>query len=194
MQATALALVPTLTVVNGKPTTTSNQVAQHFGKRHDTVLRAIRNLECSPEFHARNFAEMNTDIEIGNGAIRKSPAFTITRDGFVFLAMGFTGKEAAHWKEAYINAFNQMEAELNKRTAPTGSGRWLHIVYNGTETYQRLPNDVGMFRYEDMPELIKDPDQMIGADLLAAIGQACIQRLQQKFNGLKRPAFELARI
>ena len=32
--------------------------------------------------------------------------------GFVFLAMGFTGKDAAQWKEAYIDAFNRMEAEL----------------------------------------------------------------------------------
>ena len=34
----------------------------------------------------------------------------MTKDGFCFLAMGFTGKEAAKWKEAFINAFNQMEA------------------------------------------------------------------------------------
>ncbi len=43
---------------------------------------------------------------------RKDPAFRITRDGFTFLCMGFTGKEAARWKEAYINAFNQMELAL----------------------------------------------------------------------------------
>jgi len=32
----------------------------------------------------------------------------MTKDGFAFLAMGFTGKKAAAFKEAYINAFNQM--------------------------------------------------------------------------------------
>lgn len=31
--------------------------------------------------------------------------------------MGFTGKEAARWKEAYIAAFNAMEAELAKPAA-----------------------------------------------------------------------------
>jgi hypothetical protein len=36
----------------------------------------------------------------------------MTRDGFTFLAMGFTGAKAAQWKEAYITAFNRMEAEL----------------------------------------------------------------------------------
>lgn len=43
---------------------------------------------------------------------------TITRDGFVFLAMGFTGKEAAQWKEAYIEAFNAMEAALQQPAPP----------------------------------------------------------------------------
>lgn len=108
---------PDLEIIEGQITTTSQQIAAHFGKRHDTVLRAIRNLECSPEYHARNFAEMVTEIEIGSGATRKSPAYRMTRDGFVFLAMGFTGKEAAQWKEAYITAFNKMEQELLARTA-----------------------------------------------------------------------------
>ncbi|WXF31053.1 Rha family transcriptional regulator (plasmid) [Pseudomonas aeruginosa] len=36
----------------------------------------------------------------------------MTRDGFTFLCIGFTGKEAARWKEAYINAFNKMEQAL----------------------------------------------------------------------------------
>ena len=38
--------------------------------------------------------------------------YYITRDGFTFLAMGFTGKIAAKFKEAYINAFNEMENKL----------------------------------------------------------------------------------
>ena len=39
----------------------------------------------------------------------------MTRDGFCFLAMGFTGKEAGKWKEKYINAFNEMEKSLSIR-------------------------------------------------------------------------------
>ena len=33
----------------------------------------------------------------------------MTRDGFVFLAMGYRGKKAARFKEEYIKRFNQME-------------------------------------------------------------------------------------
>jgi phage regulator Rha-like protein len=36
--------------------TTSLDVAEKFGKRHNTVLRAIKNLDCSDAFRLRNFA------------------------------------------------------------------------------------------------------------------------------------------
>lgn len=44
----------------------------------------------------------------------KRPMYYLTRDGFTFLAMGFTGRVAAQFKEAYINAFNEMEEMLRK--------------------------------------------------------------------------------
>ena len=111
---------PALTVIDGKITTTSNQVAEHFGKRHDAVLRAIRNLECSAVSRPRNFGETFVSRENpSGGAAIESKAYRLTRDGFAFLAMGFTGKEAAQWKEAYINAFNKMEAELLAQSRAT---------------------------------------------------------------------------
>lgn len=36
----------------------------------------------------------------------------MTKDGFMFLVMGFTGQKAAQIKEAYINAFNAMAEQL----------------------------------------------------------------------------------
>lgn len=98
-----------LSVSNGRVTTTSNQIAEHFGKQHSHVLRAIRNLECSQEFNAANFGSVDYIDEKGE----HRPCYTITRDGFVFLCMGFTGKQAAEWKEKYIAAFNAMEAQLS---------------------------------------------------------------------------------
>lgn len=104
--------IPDLEIINGQITTTSNQVAAHFGKRHKNVMQAIANLDCSPEFTRLNFQPSEYTDSTG----RKLPAYRLTRDGFVFLAMGFTGKDAAQWKEAYITAFNKMEAELLART------------------------------------------------------------------------------
>lgn len=105
--------------------TTSLLVAEKFSKLHKDVLKKIESLECSSDFHKRNFAPMQIDVEIGNGAVRKSPAYEMTKDGFMFLVMGFTGKAAAQIKEAYINAFNLMHAKLFPKhaTAPqTPSG------------------------------------------------------------------------
>ena len=112
IQVATISATPDLEIIEGQITTTSLQIAEHFGKRHDTVLRAIRNMECSAEYRLRNFAESSYRNEQG----KEQPCYRLTRDGFVFLAMGFTGKDAAQWKEAYITAFNKMEQELLART------------------------------------------------------------------------------
>lgn len=106
-------VLPELKFKNQQITCSSTDVATNFDRRHDNVLRDIRNLECSEEFRLLNFEEtIITRDNPKGGAPIESPAFKITRDGFTFLAMGFTGKKAAAWKEAYINAFNQMEKRL----------------------------------------------------------------------------------
>ena len=90
-------------------TTTSLKVAEFFNKRHTEVLRTIQNLECSPEFRQRNFASAEYLDKQG----KTRPMIEMTKDGFTFVAMGFTGKEAARFKEDYINAFNEMHDFLN---------------------------------------------------------------------------------
>ena len=105
---------PSVTLYYGRPATTSREVASFFGKRHDDVLKSIRNLRanCPEEFHARNFAEMSETVKIGNGASRQDVVFILYRDGFMLLVMGYTGKKALAIKLAYIEAFNRLEAEL----------------------------------------------------------------------------------
>lgn len=83
----------------------SRYVAKFFEKRHDDVLKSIRNLDCSEEFSLRNFAESTYKDDRG----KKQPCYYMTRDGFVFLAMGYRGKKAAKFKELYIRRFNEME-------------------------------------------------------------------------------------
>lgn len=99
---------------DGKAITTSLMVAKVFGKEHKDVLKAIRNLDCSLEFTARNFAPCFYLKELRNNVTLKAPFYQMTRDGFTFLAMGFTGKVAAKFKEDYINAFNEMERQLRE--------------------------------------------------------------------------------
>ncbi|MBW0675220.1 Rha family transcriptional regulator [Escherichia coli] len=106
---------PEITIINGRVVTTSLAVSNYFTKRHERVLDRIRNLECSAEFTEHNFVLS----EYTDASGRKLPCYQITRDGFAFLAMGFTGKRAARFKEAYINAFNQMEKQLSKPAVPS---------------------------------------------------------------------------
>ena len=87
----------------------SLQVAQEFVKRHDNVLADIRNLDCSDEFRLLNFQEIRRTVDLGDGRTRRDPMFLMTRDGFIFLTMGYRGKKAGAIKEAYIKRFNDME-------------------------------------------------------------------------------------
>ncbi|EGK4625540.1 Rha family transcriptional regulator [Escherichia coli] len=130
-EAAIMATIPTLTqpeiaIVDGQAVTSSLAVANFFSKRHDDVLKKIRTLECSASFTARNFSVSDYTDCTG----RKLPCYQITRDGFAFLAMGFTGKRAAQFKEAYINAFNQMEKQLSKPSVPSDVAHNASVLYS----------------------------------------------------------------
>lgn len=87
----------------------SLQVAHAFDKIHDHVIRDIRNLDCSEDFRKLNFGETSQSVDMPNGGTRKETMYLMTRDGFMFLVMGYRGKKAAAIKEAIIKRFNDME-------------------------------------------------------------------------------------
>lgn len=93
---------------NGEDFTTTQNVADAFGKLHKDVLRKVESLDCSADFTERNF----TLSEYVDGSGRRLPQWSMTKDGFMFLVMGFTGKKAAAIKEGYISAFNWMAEQL----------------------------------------------------------------------------------
>ena len=101
---------PEIIIFKGRPMVSSLQVARHFGKRHDDVLKKIRQLEIPENFRLRNFAESSYVNQQG----KKQPMYLMTRDGFALLVMGFTGKRAMEWKIRYIEAFNAMERKLKE--------------------------------------------------------------------------------
>lgn len=108
-----------VSINGGEPKTTSLAVAKKFGKSHSVVLRAIENIECSDKFRQCNFAlVMESMTYTDKNGFSKSKQtkrvghVEMTKDGFIFLAMGFTGKKAAEFKEWYINEFNRMADKL----------------------------------------------------------------------------------
>lgn len=90
----------------------SRYIAKLFNKEHTHVLRAIENIVksegLSKEFTQANFGLSAYKSKDG----RMCKEYCLTRDGFVMVTMGFTGKNAMKFKEWYINKFNEMEKQL----------------------------------------------------------------------------------
>lgn len=105
---------PSVTLHHGRPATTSLDIAEHFGKRHDHVMRDIRKLctDLPNEVRVPNFGETSRTVAGPNNSERQEEFFIVYFDGFILLVMGYTGKKALAVKLAYIEAFNRLEAEL----------------------------------------------------------------------------------
>lgn len=100
---------------NNRVITDSLTVAETFNKRHDNVMKDIREIGCSKEFNLLNFEE----VEYQDSKNRTYTKYLITQDGFTLLAMGYTGQKAMEFKEKYIKEFRRMESQLNQLTSPS---------------------------------------------------------------------------
>jgi len=111
----AIDMITAITLIkrDGDYFVSSKEVAKRFFKHHRNVLRDISELQISDNFRLLNF-ERGADMD-SNGINR--PIYLMTKDGFMMLAMGFTGKEATKWKENFICAFNKM-ADVIKNKLP----------------------------------------------------------------------------
>jgi Rha family phage regulatory protein len=100
-----------VTIRDNKPVTTSLLISKIFNKRHDNIIRDVKNLISETKIiwrGALNFEETSYVDEQG----KHHPCYNLTRDGFTLLSMGFTGKKALEFKIKYIEAFNAMEEKL----------------------------------------------------------------------------------
>lgn len=163
-----LSLLPSNAVaINGtRPVTTSLVIADVFGKRHDNVLRDIETLECSDTFRLLNFEERNRELVTGKNTVQEYRYFDITKDGFVFLVMGYRGPKAAQFKEAYISRFNELEDGLRSPTIPAlpalitvaQQGELATLIAerfpngkNRPYAWSRFNNHFRLSRYRDLP-------------------------------------------
>lgn len=106
---------PIVFAKDGEVFANSRDVAIYFGKEHRVVLLAVDNLlKAEADLGLHNFVQ-TPYVEPSNGQTYRS--YDMDRDGFVLLAMGFTGKKALKWKLKYIEAFNNMEAQLRQPMA-----------------------------------------------------------------------------
>lgn len=76
---------------NNEALTDTYKVAEVFGKEHNKVCRDINNLGCSSDFQNANFGVSFIIRDLPNGGHKKEKYYTMTKDGFTFLVMGYTG-------------------------------------------------------------------------------------------------------
>lgn len=89
---------------------TSLEIAEVTGRRHDAILRDIRNL-LKQGVHQHNFVLMFRINKLGNGATRKDPYYHLTPKGCLILASGYD----ALLREKIINRLEELET--NKENA-----------------------------------------------------------------------------
>ncbi|GEL14220.1 Rha family transcriptional regulator [Pediococcus cellicola] len=117
--------------------TSSLQVANFFGKKHKNVIQTIETKMSSAE----NSAQLKRMFILGNYQDRSgkpNKMFYMNRDGFSFIAMGFTGREADEFMLEYIEAFNRMESQVR-----TGS---YQISHSMSEALQLAWGILGQYR------------------------------------------------
>lgn len=97
---------------DGEAFADSRDIAAYFGKRHDGVIRDIRNLIAKrSDLGLHNFVEFKINDLTGE----HTSHYEMDRLGFSVLALGFTGEKALDWKIKYVRAFDAMEEEIRRR-------------------------------------------------------------------------------
>ena len=84
----------------GKPFCSSRQMAETFGRDHNHILRDIRNAMETVSNFAAQFWTANFIESQYKDRGKFYPEYLLTKDGFSYLAMGFTGKKAAAFKHS----------------------------------------------------------------------------------------------
>ncbi|CEO39096.1 Rha family transcriptional regulator [Photobacterium kishitanii] len=152
--------------------TDSLMVSKHFSKQHKHVLSKIESLDCSEVFTSANFSAHTKKITAGI-VVRDSKVYQMTKDGFMFLVMGFTGKRAAAVKEAYINAFNLMVEQLTKKpVAEPVSYRIMTVIENGQPIESKIiPNDAFIISKPSLAQIFNE-SSLFSVDELLAISNS----------------------
>ena len=117
--------------------TTSLQVAKVFNKKHKHVIEAINNKIQSAE-NSADYQKMFVVGTYKDSQGRTYPMYYMNRDGFTFIAFGFTGAKADQFKLKYIDAFNQMEKQLQQQK-PLSLPEQISLIAKG---YESLSTDV----------------------------------------------------
>lgn len=116
-KATAQGIAAHVTVIDGKPTTTTHDIAAVYGKDHAKVLRIVRQrMAEAGAWGVANFGETPYTNE-QNG--QTYTVIRMTQKGFHFVVGKFTGAKAVQHQIAFADEFERMAEQL----ASVGLGR-----------------------------------------------------------------------
>lgn len=161
---------------NQQAVTTSLQVAETFGKEHRAVLKAIDDLK---EGLAQKYADLfceDTYIHPQNKQAYR--VVYMNRDGFTLAVLGFNNSQKVlEFKLKYIEAFNQMEKEIQQPKLPTSQRELAMLALSANEeTNERV--DVIEKEVADLKD-----NQKIGADDYGYLSRRVHQRVAEVARG-----------
>ncbi|EHQ9024419.1 hypothetical protein IGK54_000775 [Enterococcus sp. DIV2384] len=156
--------------------TSSLQVAETFGKEHRAVLKAIDDLK---EGLAQKYADLfceDTYIHPQNKQAYR--VVYMNRDGFTLAVLGFNNSQKVlEFKLKYIEAFNQMEKEIQQPKLPTSKRELALLALSANEeTNERV--DVIEKEVADLKD-----NQKIGADDYGYLSRRVHQRVAEVARG-----------
>lgn len=103
------------TLIHDTDRMSSLEIAELTGKRHDAILRDIRNLLKQGVSH-HNFVETSYKQPQPRGGYKELPCFELTKKGCLILASGYD----AVLREKIIDRWEQLELEKRKHGLPIG--------------------------------------------------------------------------
>lgn len=170
-----------LVFINGQQTITNSMiVAMYFGKLHKNVLRKIDEIlvEAPSDFTSAHFRANVQNQQVGESS-RDLRTYQMTKDGFMFLVMGFTGAKAAQLKINFINAFNEAQAKLSRTQSPFERQRML-FTWEGGKMVSSMPLDDDHFvtKREKLVNYIREP-RFLSLEQLIEIQQAAGGQIAQ---------------
>ncbi len=95
--------------------TTSLILAEAFEKQHKNVIQAIE-AKIEPAENSARYKQMFYEGIYTDKKGEQRKMYYLNRDGFTFIAMGFTGRKADEFKLKYIDAFNKMEEQIRNQS------------------------------------------------------------------------------
>ncbi|MCL1114689.1 Rha family transcriptional regulator [Shewanella basaltis] len=158
-----------LVFINGQQTITNSLiVADYFGKQHKDVLRKIGQImvDAPSDFTSAHFCANVQNQQVGTSQ-RDLKCYHLTKDGFMFLVMGFTGAKAAELKINFINAFNEAQAKLSRTTHPFERQRMMFTWEAGRiVSSQPIHDDQFVTSRDKLVQYIREPRFLTLAQLL----------------------------